>query len=162
VLSAWTIYQTRNYDLALVKARELLTLNPDFMQSHLQLANILCEAGDPEEALLHARKATEMEPHSPLPPYALCFALAKAGQHSEAEAVTHDLAKLAETTYVAPYFLGLCNVAIGNKERAVELLDAARLEQSGWILWLATEPKLDSLRNFPPFIELIAKTGLPA
>ena len=55
----------------------------------------------------------------------------------------------------------MCNVALGKRERAVELLNAARIEKSAWILWLATEPKLDSMRDYPPFIELLRKTGLP-
>ena len=65
----------------------------------------------------------------------------------EAQSVHDRWSKIAETSYVPPYFLGLCNVALGNKEKAVELLEEARLERSGWILWLATEPKLDSMRD---------------
>ncbi len=161
VLSAWTIYQTRNYALAREKAREIERLSPDFMQSHLQLANVLCEMSDPAEALLHARKAVEIEPHSPLPAYTLCFALVKSGLHDEAISLTNDLTKQAESIYIAPYFLALCNTALGNREVAAELLEAARLEKSAWILWLATEPKLDSLRDFQPFIDVLKKTGLP-
>jgi serine/threonine protein kinase/tetratricopeptide (TPR) repeat protein len=162
VMSAWTIYQAKNYELALVKARELERLNPDFMQSHLQLANILTESGDVSSALTHARRAAELEPHSPLPVYVLCFALVRAGQTAEAERLDELWTATAEANYVPPYFLALQQVALGNKERAVDFLEQARLEQSAWILWLATEPKLDSLRNYAPFVELLEKTGLPS
>ena len=161
VLSAWTIYQTRRYDLAIEKGRELVKLNPGFMQSQLQLGNILIEAGDPEEALSHARRAVELEPDSPLTLYPLCFALVRSGLIDEAREITAEITRRADAGYVAPYFVAMCNVAIGNKERAVELLEAARLEKSAWILWLATEPKLDSLRDYEPFIEVLTKTGLP-
>jgi hypothetical protein len=70
--------------------------------------------------------------------------------------------RVAETDYVSPFFIGMCEVAIGHKERAIELLEAARIEHSAWILWLGSEPKLDSLREFEPFIELVRKAGLPA
>lgn len=83
------------------------------------------------------------------------------GKTSEAELVIAKWRKIAEADYVPPYFLAMSEVALGNKERAVELFDAARLEYSAWILWLATEPKLDSIRDHPPFIELVKKTGLP-
>jgi tetratricopeptide (TPR) repeat protein len=53
-LSAWTLYQTRNYGMALEKARSLEELDPNYVQSHIQLTNILTEFGDPEEALMHA------------------------------------------------------------------------------------------------------------
>ncbi len=161
VLSAWTIYQAGNYDLALTKARELVRLNPGFMQSHLQLANILTETEDIATALTHARRASEIEPHSPLPMYVLCFGLVRAGELAEAEKLVATWTAAAQTTYVPPYFLALPHAALGNKELAVELLEKARLEQSGWILWLATEPKLDSLRDYPGFIKLLKKTGLP-
>ncbi len=161
VLSAWTIYQTRNYDLAQVKARELIALNPEFMQSHLQLANILTETGDIPAAVAHARRAMEIEPNSPLLVYVLCFGLVRSGEMVEAEALVEKWMAASMKNYIAPYFLALPHVALGKKERAVELLEQARLEHSGWILWLATEPKLDSLRDYPPFIELLKKTGLP-
>jgi TolB-like protein/Tfp pilus assembly protein PilF len=162
VLSAWTLYQARKYDLALEKARELERLNSDFMQSHLQLANVYGINGDAANSLAHIRRAVELEPDSPLIAYPLCTALVRSGMMDEARAVYHRWARAAETTYVPPYFLALCNVALGDKEKAVELLEAARVERSAWILWLATEPKLDSMRDYPPFIEILRKAGLPA
>jgi tetratricopeptide (TPR) repeat protein len=161
VLSAWTIYQTRNYDLALSKARELQLLAPEFMQSYLQLSNVLTQVGPPDEAVQVARKAIAIADGSPLPVYNLCFALSSAGLHTEAEETVAKWEKIASDTYVPPYFLGLSNLAIGNTERALDLLDAARIEKSAWVLWLATEPKLDALRDNPRFIEIVEKAGLP-
>jgi tetratricopeptide (TPR) repeat protein len=161
VLSAWTLYQAREFDRALEKGRELEHLNADFMQTHLQLANVLTEMGDQDAALHHARKAAELEPQSPLIVYVLCFALMRAGMRDDAEALTASWRQAAETDYVAPFFLAMCETAIGNKERAVELFEEARLEKSGWVLWLGTDSKLDTLRDFPPFIELFERTGLP-
>jgi TolB-like protein/Tfp pilus assembly protein PilF len=161
VLSAWTLYQAGEFERALEKAHELEHLNSEFLQTHLQTANILTETGDYETAVRYAERAVELEPASPLPVYVLCFALSRAGRQADAEAVAEKWRKIAEADYVPPFFIAMCEVAIGNKERAVELLDAARLEHSAWILWLASEPKLDSLRDFEPFIELVRKTGLP-
>ncbi|MEO8041206.1 MAG: protein kinase [Acidobacteriota bacterium] len=161
VMSAWTMYQAREYERALEKGYELEHLNSEFMQTNMQLANILTETGDQESAMRYARKATELEPQSPLPAYVLCFALTRAGETAEAAALAEKWRTIAETIYVAPFFIAMCEVAMGNKERAVELLEAALLEHSAWILWLASEPKLDSLRDFEPFIELVRKTGLP-
>lgn len=162
VLSAWTIYQTRNYKLATEKARELERLNTTFLQSHLQLANVLTQEGDNDEALMHARRAVEIEPGSPLATYPLCFALVNSGLEDEARQVAGELTARAQTSYVAPYFLAMCEVAIGDHERAIQLLEAANAEKSAWLLWLATEPKLDSLRHLPAFIDLVDRAGLPA
>ena len=161
VLSAWTIYQTRNYDLALAKARELQLLAPEFMQSYLQLSNVLSQVGDPDEAVEVARRSLEIANGSPLPVYNLCFALMAAGKVKEAEKTVAEWEKTAANTYIPPYFMGLCNLAIGNADRALEYLDAARVEKSAWVLWLSTEPKLEALRNDPRFVEKLKKTGLP-
>jgi TolB-like protein/Tfp pilus assembly protein PilF len=161
VLSAWTLYQAREYDRALEKGRELEHLSSDFMQTHLQLANVLTEMGDQEAALYHARKATELEPQSPLVAYVLCFALVRAGKTDEAEALANKWRKTAAADYVAPFFLAMCETALGNKERAVELFEDARLEKSGWVLWLGTESKLDPIRDYQPFIDLLQRTALP-
>jgi tetratricopeptide (TPR) repeat protein len=161
VLSAWTLYQTRDYEQALNKARELEHLSPEFMQTHLQLANILTELESPAEALLHARRANEIEPQSPLPVYVLCFALVNAGEFAEAEELVAKWRQIAAEQYVPPFFMAMCEAAIGNKERAIELLDAARAENSAWTIWFATEPKLDSLRDLEPFIDQVRMAGLP-
>ena len=161
VLSAWTIYQTRNYGLALAKARELQLLAPEFMQSYLQLSNVLTQFGATDEAVEVSRKAVEIAEDSPLPIYNLCFALMAAGKIKEAEKTVAKMEKTAADRYVPPYFLGLSNVAIGNVDRALEHLDAARIEKSAWVLWFATEPKLDPLRDDPRFIKMQKKTGLP-
>jgi eukaryotic-like serine/threonine-protein kinase len=161
VLSAWTIYQARNYDLALAKARELEALNPDFMQSHMQLANILHELGETKKALAAAKKAVTLAPDSPLPIYYLCFALVAAGKQAEAKKIVEKWEKAAVRSYVPPYFLGMSNLAVGNTEKAIDHLEAARVEPSAWVMWLGTEPKLDPLRSHPRFVEILKKTGLP-
>jgi TolB-like protein/Flp pilus assembly protein TadD len=161
VLSAWTIYQTRNYELALQKAREIEAMNQEYMQTSLQLANILTETGDAGEALRYARRAVELAPESPLPVYCLCFALEAAGLRDEARSVAGQLTEKAKGEYVPPYFLAMANLAAGNDEIAIDMLSAAVDENSAWVLWYVTEPKLDRLRSNPRFIEILHRTGLP-
>ena len=160
VMSAWTIYQAGDCDLATAKAQEVLTLNEEFMQSHLQLANCLIEAGDTDQALVHAERAAELTPDSPLPAYMLCFALAAAGRAEEASAIVRKWTEIADSQYVSPYFLALSNVAVGNMEAALDYLEKAQEEKSAWLLWLGTESKLDPLRGRPRFEALLEKVGL--
>lgn len=161
VLSAWTIYQTRDYAGAEGKARELLRLDPNFMQSHLQLANVLTEVGKTDEALDHAALAVEMEPHSPLPVYCYCFALARAGQIAAAEKVIAEWETIGQTAYVPPYFLGMSYLAIGDSDRAFDYFEAARIEKSPWVMWFGTEPKLDPIRHDPRYLSLVRRSNNP-
>lgn len=161
VLSAWTLYQARDFETAEKKARELLQLNPDFMQSHLQLANILLETGDLGAALFHARKAAELEPGSPLPVYILVFALVRNDLLEEAVNLVERWEQKARESYVIPYLLALSYEAVGDRGRALELIRQAIDETNAWILWLGTEPKLDDMRNDEGYKELLRRTQNP-
>lgn len=161
VLSAWTLYQARQYDAARNKAAELLALNPDFMQAHLQSANALLELGESELALFHARRAMEIEPGSPLPLYVLTFALVANGLLEEANEVVEDWYQRSKEVYVIPYLLALSYEAIGDRDRAIELLRQAIDERNAWILWLGTEPKLDAMRSDDRYKQLLLSTKNP-
>lgn len=161
ILSAWTVYQTRNYETALAKANEVIDLDPDFVQGYIQFANIALELGKNEEALEASRRSVEIMPGEPLPIYVLCFALAKTGKIEEAREVVERLEKSAETSYVAPYFLFMAHLAVGETDEAFDYLQKAVEEFSPWIIWLGTEPKLDSIRGDRRYKELLEKTGNP-
>lgn len=160
VLSAWHFYQTRDFDDALAKAEEIHQLNPDFMQAHLQMANILLEMGENERALKAARRAAEITPESYLPLYLLAFALSANGSAEELNQLIASIEQRALETYVPPYFVGLAHVAAGNIDAAFANLERAVEEKSAWALWLSTEPKLDKIRADERFEALLNKCGL--
>ncbi len=159
VLSAWHFYQLREYDVALAKAEEIFELSPDFMQASLQAANNLLELGDNDRALVVARRAVELGGNSPLPDYVLCFALAANGLTEELEQRVEALEAAAQEQYVLPYFLAMSHFAAGHDDKAFEYLAEAVEEKSAWVIWLATEPKLDRLRDDPRFQDLMEICG---
>lgn len=159
VLSAWHLYQMRNFNEALAKAEEIYELNPDFMQSNLQLANILIELGENERALAAAIRAAELAPESTVPSYILAFALAANGKIDEADEFAESLEVMSREKYVIPYFIAMAHFAIGNVDPAFEYLGNAVDEKSPWIIWLATEPKLDRFKGDPRFQSLLEKSG---
>lgn len=161
VLTSWTVYQTRNYELALEKAREIERLNPDFMQTHLQLGNVLMQIGEYEQALAHSQKAVDLAPDSPLPVYNLCFSLAANELNDEARKLLELWEGRVSEVYVPPYFLAMGYLALGDFDRAFEYLEKARLERSAWVLWFGTEPKLDPIRSDPRYEHLMKAVGLP-
>lgn len=161
VLSAWTLYQTRNYSLAAKKAREIIVLDPNFMQGHLQLANILTETGEYENALKEARMAVTLGGDSPLPLYVLAFALVRTGHLDEARSLAKRMTEGSSSIYVAPYFAAMCLFAIGNREKGLEWLSNAQNDKSAWMIWLGVEPKLDTLRNDERFLKILRDTGNP-
>lgn len=161
VLSAWHFYQTRDYREALARAEDIYQLSPEFMQSNLQLANILLEIGENERALRAAERAVEIAGESTLPAYVLGFALAANGMPDVARDLAFSLEQRSSGSYVVPYFIGMAFVAAGEIDKAFEYLDRAVEEKSAWAIWVATEPKLDVLRSDPRYPALLEKTGHP-
>ncbi len=160
VLSAWHYYQMRDFREALAKTEELCQLNPELMQAHLQMANNLIELGENERALAAADRAVELSSGSILPLYVRAYALAANGRMSEVDEILADLVARSRSGYVNPYFVGMAYTAAGNISSAIDAFERAVDERTGWVLWLATEPKLDSLRTEPRFRALLDRCGL--
>ncbi len=161
VLSAWHFYQMRNYGEAMAKADEIYFMNPEFMQSSLQKANILLQTGENELALAAARRAVELSQGSTLPLYNLCFALAANGEDEELNDVIGSLEAAAQNTYVPPYFFAMAYLAAGNIDLAFKFLNDAQDEKSAWMIWFGTEPRLDVIRGDPRYVDLLRRTANP-
>jgi TolB-like protein/predicted Zn-dependent protease len=107
-----------------------------------------------EEALELSRKAVEMMSNAPLPVYVLCFALVAGGHLDEAREIVKNMEETARETYVGTYFLAMTNLAIGETDKTFYYLQKAIDEKNHWLLWLGTEPKLDSIRGEARFDRL--------
>ena len=161
VLTAWTLYQAGDPQTAVEKSDELIELDPQFWQGYLQSANIRVSLGQYDLALEHARKASELGGRSPLPTYALCFALAGVGQTDEARSLANELADASETHYVSPYFVGMSLLGAGDVDRAFEFFNKALAEKSAWLVWWGTEPNLKRVHNDHRFWQILNATQNP-
>ena len=161
VLTAWTLYQARDLAVALEKANELIALDPNFWQGYLQAANILVEFGEMDRAVEYGRKSCELGGESPLPAYALSFALAGAGDTSEALAIADKLVKASEQTYVSPYFVGMTLLGAGDVDRAFKFFETAQAEKSAWMVWWGTEPKLNRIRDDERYWKILESSRNP-
>ena len=155
VLSAWTLYQARDLKTALEKADELIRLDANFWQGYLQSANIRMELGDVTLALEHAQRAAELGGGSPLPTYALCFALTAAGEKNESIRLANDLVAASANHYVSPYFVGMSLFGAEQTDRAFDFFEKALAEKSAWLVWWGTEPKLKALHGDKRFDQIL-------
>jgi tetratricopeptide (TPR) repeat protein len=91
----------------------------------------------------------------------LGHAYAVAGREKEARQVLDKLHRLAGRWYVPPVQIAFVHVGLGEKQRALDLLDVAYEQRSWELVFLQAEPWLDDLREEPRFIELIEKMNFP-
>jgi eukaryotic-like serine/threonine-protein kinase len=160
-LTAWSLYQTRQYPEAMAKAQQIIDLDRYYPQGHLQLGNALLEVGETEKSVTELRESVRLMPGTALPMSLLCFALVAAGRRAEAEAVRDEMLSMAAKAYVKTYFLAMAHVALGHHDEALKGFAAAVAERDPWLVWFGTEPKLDPLRKDPRFIELFRATRNP-
>jgi TolB-like protein/Tfp pilus assembly protein PilF/tRNA A-37 threonylcarbamoyl transferase component Bud32 len=160
-LTAWHLYQLRQFPEALAKAEELIEMNPLYYQGFFQRGNVLTELGRAEEAVTDSRRGLQLSDRLGYMYYKLCFALMRLNRRDEAEQVVRDFEKIASSNNVDSYHLAMCYAALDDRDRAFEYFNRAVDDRSLWLVWLATEIKLDALRDDERFNDLLRKTNRP-
>lgn len=160
-LTAWTLYQLRRYPEALARVEELLEMNPNYYQGFFQRGNILREMGRAEEAVAAGRKGMMLAPGLGYMHYKLCFALVSLKRYEEAWDVLREYEENSPVSEINSYHLGMCYAAVGERETAFRWLNKAVDDRHPWVVWLATDAKLDDLRDDERFNELLRKTNRP-
>lgn len=82
---AHTLKEQGDLEGAVAKLNEILTTNPDHALTHSALAVHLQKLGQPEAAVNHARKVTELEPGDPFSFTQLSVICMRCGLIQEAE-----------------------------------------------------------------------------
>ena len=92
----------------------------------------------------------------------LAYSLAAGGDPSYAKELHDELGNKGEHDYVSPIEHAIVNIALDEKEKAIDWLEHALEERRGWMAYLAVHPIADPLRGNPRFEALSQKLGLPA
>ena len=74
--------------------------------------------------------------------------------------ILDELKTLAKQSALSSYQLAVVYVGLGEKDRAFELLEKAKVERSTLLKYLKMDPRFDSLRSDPRFQDLLRGTGL--
>jgi|GEM_PF-958138 len=114
-------------------------------------------AGDFERAVKLAERGAGMD-GSPLALILLAQAYGYAGQK---EKVLPLLEKAASAgTYICPYESAAAYLSIGDRERAISLLDEAVAKRSNCLVFLRNDPRLTPIRQHPHYPVLLNRVGL--
>jgi tetratricopeptide (TPR) repeat protein len=158
----WCNYVARRYPEAVSCARRLLSVEPRHAIARLFLSHALSATGDHDDALREGRRAVEKFSRAPYSLQWLAMGHAAAGEPEEARALLAEIGEAAATRYVSPYLCALVHARLGDRERALSLLEDAYAIRDGWMVWMGAEPQLDALRDEPRFRELLRLTNNPA
>jgi TolB-like protein/DNA-binding winged helix-turn-helix (wHTH) protein/Flp pilus assembly protein TadD len=156
----WVYYMTRRYVQAIGQFRIALGLDPSRPGVHAGLGDVYIQQGRFDLALREHRKAVELSGEAPWALSGLARAEALAGKRSEARDLLARLDEMALRPPVAAFDRALVNVALGDKDRALEWLDQAYRQRASDMLELKAEPQFDGLRADPRFEDLLRRVGL--
>ncbi|HXD50818.1 MAG TPA: tetratricopeptide repeat protein, partial [Burkholderiales bacterium] len=151
----WCYYQARRFDESIATFRAVLDATPDFPWGLVTYSWALRHTGDMEEAVKAAEKALELSGGGQLYMAALGATYAAAGKQQEARAVLERLDQMMVHGYVSPYQRALIHLHLGERERALELLQEAQHIRDAWIVWLGVEAQWDPLRGEPAFEKIL-------
>jgi tetratricopeptide (TPR) repeat protein len=139
-------------EAALIEARAAVDRFPEVEISHMMLSIVASGIGLHEEAEAAGRRAMELAPDTPLVHTALACALARGGRTAEA---TH-LVETIEAHGIAAHcpWLATAYLALGQRNRAIDVLARAREVGSPQFVYAFVDPRLAELVGDPVFERL--------
>ncbi|HEY6617597.1 MAG TPA: protein kinase, partial [Vicinamibacterales bacterium] len=159
VESAAVFYNLRLYDRALATLKDAANL--DGLAAVLWRWNGIVSGGkgDFVAAVAAFEKAIELGDTTAATRCYYVHALARAGRRADA---LRDLRALErESTVVAPSFLAIAYLGIGDRERAIAQLQAGYAARDPLLQYIVVESYLDALMDDPRFTEIVDGMGLP-
>lgn len=155
-------YYKRDYDTALERCDNAVTLNPRFPMTYLTLALVQEQRNELDESEAALERAVHLAPRSPKPNGALARLFAITGRRRQAFKMLHDLEALAKDRYVSPFEFASLHFCLDQLEESREWLARAIDDRNFELLAIKADPRYVSLRAHPQLAPLIARVGVVA
>jgi len=154
----WVNYLGHRYDEAIAQYQKALELDPNFTLAHFDLALAYSALARHDKAIAEMQNARGRGSDYLA---GLGYLYAVAGQRAEALTTLAELQQLAKQQYVPPYHFAWIYTGLGDKDKAIALLQQVYAEHTQHVVDFKTVPMFDSLRSDERFQELVQKVGLP-
>jgi serine/threonine-protein kinase len=149
------LYFAGRDDESIAALKRVLEMDDRFWLAHLFMTRPLIHKGMYTEAIASAEAARTYSGGSSEAVATIGFVLAVSGRRDEALEVQRQLEKQAAERYVPAYTLAQVPAALGEKERAISLLERSYENRDALMVFLKVEPKWETLRNEERFQRLI-------
>jgi eukaryotic-like serine/threonine-protein kinase len=156
----WHYVYARQYDLALEHLRKALDLDPNYSLANWYLGWVYEQQGKYSEALDAMRRAQALLTGNTALVADIGHVYAVSGDRAAALKILEQLKETSQRTYVNAFEVALIYAALGDKQTALQWLEKAYIERSDFMIYLVIDPRLDSLRSEPKFIDLTRRLGL--
>jgi len=143
-----------------IECRRALELDANFWRAIVGLGRCHEARGNYEDAIACFERAKAVSDNVPSAIGALGRAYALTGRTRDAHLLLGELDNLAQHRYVSPYGRVLIYLGLGD-EKVFDWLEHSYDERAGWLMYLATDPRFDPLRQDSRFHSLLERLGLP-
>ena len=140
--------------------RRALELDPDFWRAIIGLGRCLEARGQYEEAISCFENARRTSGEVASAVGSLGRAYALTGRAQDAARLLEALDECGRHRYVSAYARVLIFLGLGDR-RVFDWLELACNERSGWLMYLATDPRFDVLRGTARFHSVLQRLNLP-
>lgn len=158
--------QAGRYDEAIEQRRKVLELNPNDAGQHVQLSESYAAKGMYDEAFAQRLRADAGMDKEKLEEYQRVYASAGWSAYLQKKMLDERERILRKPnqenhTNLDPVFAVEIFAALGEKDKAFELLDRMYEDRNGMLIWLKVDHSYDHLRSDPRFEDLVRRVGLP-
>lgn len=152
------------YTEAVQMDEEMIALNPNFIAAHWNLGIIHMLHGRYDMAIDKFSFSAGYPDRMPPTLAMLAYAYAKSGDETNALALLEELKSLREAPdlgYAPPLLIAYIYEGLGRAEEALDWLELAMEERDGWLIYLNTFPRFESLRDEARFKDIMRRLQLP-
>jgi TolB-like protein/Flp pilus assembly protein TadD len=140
--------------------KECLELHPGFPIALNSLAWVKLVTGNIDDAVSLAREARDRSGESPIISATYCVALAMAGEQRKARTLLSKLHAPGSDAFPF-YWLALCHLALGDREKALDLLERCMEQRCAWRVLMLVDPMLKPLGGEARFRAMLHALHFP-
>lgn len=157
----WRLYMARQYAQSVEQLSNTIDMDPNFALPHLVLGQAYEQMGSFQKAIAEFEKAASLSHNSAPMISALGHVYGLMGRKLEAQRVVNQLIEQSKRRYIAPFYVGIVYIGLGEQETAMNWLEKAYEDRSNGLVFLKVDPQLDPLRSNPRFQSLLRRLNLP-
>src|SRR6185369_17220240 len=140
-------YYARQYPKAEELSQKTISLDRTCGPAHDLLARTYVQQGPIDKALAEFSRALEASGGDTNQLAAEGYGFAMAHREADARKVLAELKQRSQQTYVQPLWIATVQVAIGQKDQALDSLQSAFDDHSAGLVYLKVDPVFDSLHT---------------
>ena len=166
-------FLSRQYDKTIAQTQKALEIDPTYIPAMILLGMAYEQKSMFPEAIAQYENAQKLAAYAmnpagdsrptvilPVATAMLGHALALSGHTIEANEKLQQLLTLSRSRYVAPSYVAVIYIGLGNKDQAFAWLEKGFQNRSEHLLYLKVEPMVDPLRDDPRLTSLLTRIGL--